>query len=107
MKTSPDDITVLLVGGGSIIASDTLAGVDKMIKPPFSSIANAVGAAMANGEPYSLPVLAYLLMYFGDEVAREVDTIEILAGRNLDEVVDSILFLEKNLFIYSLISRVL
>ncbi|TCD68757.1 hypothetical protein EIP91_009903 [Steccherinum ochraceum] len=70
MKTSPDDIHVLLVGGGSIISSDTLKGVAKITCPPFYSVANAVGAAMA-------------------KVAGEVDTIEILQGRNIVEVVDS------------------
>ncbi len=51
MKTSPEDITVLLVGGGSIIAPDELAGVRQIIRPPFFSVANAVGAAMAKGVP--------------------------------------------------------
>ncbi|KAI0674400.1 hydantoinase/oxoprolinase [Trametes maxima] len=71
MKTSPEDITVLLVGGGSIIAPDELAGVKEIIRPPFFSVANAVGAAMA-------------------KVAGEIDTIEFLAGRNIHTVVESI-----------------
>lgn len=49
MKTSPEDITVLLVGGGSIIAPDELEGVKEIIRPPFFGVANAVGAAMAKG----------------------------------------------------------
>ena len=49
MKTSPEDITILLVGGGSIIVPDALAGVKEIIRPPFFSVANAVGAAMAKG----------------------------------------------------------
>lgn len=49
MKTSPEDVTVLLVGGGGIIAPDTLQGVGKIIRPPFFDVANAVGAAMAKG----------------------------------------------------------
>ncbi|KAI9063547.1 DUF917-domain-containing protein [Trametes sanguinea] len=71
MKTSPEDITVLLVGGGSIIAPDELAGVKEIIRPPFFSVANAVGAAMA-------------------KVAGEIDTIEFLAGRDIHTVVESI-----------------
>ena len=51
MKTSPKDVTVLLVGGGSVIAPDQLRGVAKVIRPPFFSVANAVGAAMAKGHP--------------------------------------------------------
>ena len=31
MKTSPEDITVLLVGGGSIVAPDELAGVKEIV----------------------------------------------------------------------------
>ena len=47
MKTSPEDIHVLLVGGGSIICAEPLVGVAKITIPPFYSVANAVGAAMA------------------------------------------------------------
>ncbi|KAI0360591.1 DUF917-domain-containing protein [Trametes cingulata] len=71
MKTSPEDITVLLVGGGSIIAPDALVGVKEIIRPPFFSVANAVGAAMA-------------------KVAGEIDTIEFLAGRDIHTVVEAI-----------------
>ncbi|KAI0372037.1 DUF917-domain-containing protein [Pilatotrama ljubarskyi] len=71
MKTFPEDITILLVGGGSIIAPDELAGVKKIIRPPFFSVANAVGAAMA-------------------KVAGEIDTIEFLAGRDIHTVVEAI-----------------
>ncbi|TFY55280.1 hypothetical protein EVJ58_g8349 [Rhodofomes roseus] len=71
MKTSPEDITVLLVGGGSIIAPEQLAGVGEIIRPPFFGVANAVGAAMA-------------------KVAGEVDTIEILQGRDVHEVIEGI-----------------
>ncbi len=49
MKPSPEDIEVLLVGGGSIITPPGLRGVAKISRPPFYSVANAVGAAMARG----------------------------------------------------------
>ena len=52
MKTSPEDITVLLVGGGSIIAPPELTGVRESARPPYFSVANAVGAAMAKGQPF-------------------------------------------------------
>lgn len=52
MKTSPEDITVLLVGGGSIISPDVLAGVGEIIRPPYFGVANAVGAAMAKGKDH-------------------------------------------------------
>jgi N-methylhydantoinase A/oxoprolinase/acetone carboxylase beta subunit len=47
MKTSPEDIPVLLVGGGAIIAPDQLKGASRVIKPEWSGVANAIGAAMA------------------------------------------------------------
>ena len=47
MKTSPEDLPVLLVGGGAVIAPDTLKGASRVIKPKWSGVANAIGAAMA------------------------------------------------------------
>jgi anti-anti-sigma regulatory factor len=47
MKTSPEDLPVLLVGGGAIIAPDELIGASRVIKPEYSGVANAIGAAIA------------------------------------------------------------
>jgi DUF917 family protein len=47
MKTSPEPLPVLLVGGGSVVAPKTIHGVSKVIQPPFHSVANAVGAAIS------------------------------------------------------------
>ncbi|KAJ4990223.1 hydantoinase [Stagonosporopsis vannaccii] len=47
MKTSPEDLPVLLVGGGAVVAPDSLKGASRVIKPQWSSVANAIGAAMA------------------------------------------------------------
>jgi N-methylhydantoinase A/oxoprolinase/acetone carboxylase beta subunit len=47
MKTSPDDLPVVLVGGGAVIAPDSLKGASKVIKPQWSGVANAIGAATA------------------------------------------------------------
>ncbi|KAF1833289.1 hydantoinase [Decorospora gaudefroyi] len=47
MKTSPEDLPVLLVGGGAVIAPDELKGASRVIKPKWSGVANAIGAAMA------------------------------------------------------------
>ncbi|KAJ8119042.1 hypothetical protein OPT61_g108 [Boeremia exigua] len=47
MKTSPEDLPVLLVGGGAVVAPDRLKGASRVIKPQWSGVANAIGAAMA------------------------------------------------------------
>ena len=47
MKTSPEDLAVLLVGGGAVVAPDSLKGASRVIKPQWSGVANAIGAAMA------------------------------------------------------------
>ncbi|KAH8913122.1 hydantoinase [Coniochaeta sp. PMI_546] len=47
MKTSPADLPVLLVGGGAVIAPDTLLGASRVIKPRWAGVANAIGAAIA------------------------------------------------------------
>jgi hypothetical protein len=47
MKTSTQDVPVYLVGGGAILAPDSLKGVSKVHRFPFYDAANAVGAACA------------------------------------------------------------
>ncbi|TFY61253.1 hypothetical protein EVG20_g7127 [Dentipellis fragilis] len=47
MKTSADDISVLLVGGGAAITPDKLNGASHVIKPEYAGVANAIGAAIA------------------------------------------------------------
>ncbi|KAK1980094.1 hydantoinase/oxoprolinase [Colletotrichum cereale] len=47
IKTSPDPVPVLLVGGGAILSPESLKGASELIRPPFHDVANAVGAAIA------------------------------------------------------------
>ncbi len=47
MKTSAGDVTVILVGGGSILAPDALEGSDNVLRPENFGVANAVGSAIA------------------------------------------------------------
>ncbi|EGZ76828.1 DUF917-domain-containing protein [Neurospora tetrasperma FGSC 2509] len=47
MKTSPEDLPAILVGGGAVIAPDELQGASRVLKPRWSEVANAIGAAIA------------------------------------------------------------
>ncbi|WP_150274886.1 ROK family protein [Paenibacillus tepidiphilus] len=46
MKTSAGDVDVILVGGGSILVPEKLAGAARIIKPDHYDAANAIGAAL-------------------------------------------------------------
>src|SRR4051812_23755182 len=71
MKTSPDDLTVIMVGGGAIISPDGLQGASKVIKPRWSEVANAIGAATAR-------------------VSAVVDTIKSTESRTAQQLLDEI-----------------
>jgi hypothetical protein len=47
VKTKPGDVRAILVGGGSIVISDEIAGVEELIRPKYLEVANAVGAAVS------------------------------------------------------------
>lgn len=47
MKTSPEPGPVILVGGGTILVADNLAGASELIRPDHFPVANAIGAAIA------------------------------------------------------------
>lgn len=66
MKTSPADLPVVLVGGGAVIAPETLKGASRVVKPRYAGVANAVGAAMAG-------------------VSAVVDTVRSTAKRSVHE----------------------
>lgn len=71
MKTSPEPIPVVLVGGGAVIAPDTLHGASRVVKPNWSGVANAIGAATAR-------------------VSGVIDSVESTESRSKDEVVESV-----------------
>jgi len=71
MKTSPEDLPVLLVGGGAVIAPDELKGASRVIKPEWSGVANAIGAAMAR-------------------VSAVVDTVKSTEGKTTKELLEEI-----------------
>ncbi|KAM3425439.1 hypothetical protein BST61_g7385 [Cercospora zeina] len=47
IKTSPEPLPVLLVGGGAVLAPSLLKGASDLKLPPFHDVANAVGAAIS------------------------------------------------------------
>jgi N-methylhydantoinase A/oxoprolinase/acetone carboxylase beta subunit len=47
MKLVADDIPVVVVGGGSVLLGDHLDGASRVLRPAHASVANAVGAAIA------------------------------------------------------------
>jgi N-methylhydantoinase A/oxoprolinase/acetone carboxylase beta subunit len=47
MKTAAGAVPVILVGGGIILIGDQLSGVSELHRPEHASVANAIGAAIA------------------------------------------------------------
>jgi N-methylhydantoinase A/oxoprolinase/acetone carboxylase beta subunit len=67
MKTSADQLPVILVGGGAVLMWRDLPSASEVIRPENSGVANAIGAAIA-------------------QVGGEVDRIYAMEGRARDEV---------------------
>ncbi|KAK7417790.1 hypothetical protein QQZ08_011486 [Neonectria magnoliae] len=70
MKVSSAPVHVLLVGGGAMLVTEDLHGVDRCIRPIHQGAANAVGAAIA-------------------KVSGEIDIVEIPNGRSEKIVIDA------------------
>ncbi|MEK5231733.1 hydantoinase/oxoprolinase family protein [Lysinibacillus sp. FSL K6-0232] len=47
MKTSSEDVSLVLVGGGSIIVPEKIKGVSRIVKSEYGGVANAIGASIA------------------------------------------------------------
>ena len=47
VKLSQEDVPVVLVGGGSVLLEDSLAGASRVMRPEHAGVANAIGAAIA------------------------------------------------------------
>ncbi len=67
VKTSPADLPLIAVGGGSMLVPDHLPGASTVVRPEHSDCANAIGAAIA-------------------QVSGEVDRIWHLEGRSRESV---------------------
>lgn len=93
MKLSSDDVTVVLVGGGSVILPSTLRGAGKVLKPAHHAVANAIGSAISKVSGTFEKLVSY------DEYPRDValdmakeeaKTMAVKAGARIDtvEIVD-------------------
>jgi N-methylhydantoinase A/oxoprolinase/acetone carboxylase beta subunit len=71
MKTSKQDVPLVVVGGGSILSAAQVEGVSVVDRPGRFDVANAVGAALA-------------------AVSGEVDRVIRFDGRPRDEVIDEL-----------------
>jgi N-methylhydantoinase A/oxoprolinase/acetone carboxylase beta subunit len=69
MKTEAADLPLLVVGGGAILVDWQVQSVSNVLRPEFSSVANAVGAAIA-------------------QVSGEVERVVILNEANRDSILD-------------------
>lgn len=69
MKTSPEPVPVIVVGGGSILVPEDLEGASEVYKPDHYEVANAVGVAIA-------------------QVSGAVDRIYSLDDQSRDEAMD-------------------
>lgn len=47
MKTAAGDVPIIAVGGGHFLIGDDIRGAASVVRPPHASVANAVGAAIA------------------------------------------------------------
>jgi N-methylhydantoinase A/oxoprolinase/acetone carboxylase beta subunit len=69
MKTSAAPLPVILVGGGAILISETLPSASEVVRPRHATVANAIGAAVA-------------------QVGGEVDRVFSVEGMTRDAVLD-------------------
>lgn len=71
MKVSSEPVICLLVGGGAVLVTEDLDGVEQCLRPPHHDAANAVGAAIA-------------------KVAGDVDEIVIPSGQTESEMLQAV-----------------
>ena len=59
MKTSAEPVPLILVGGGSLLAADQVAGASETVVPVHAEVANAIGASIAQVSGETDRVFAY------------------------------------------------
>lgn len=78
IKTSNEDLPVILVGGGAILldSSTQLRGASKLIKPIFSDVANAVGAALSQVSGNVDRIYSLMEFLDQDKLSNEIEKIK-------------------------------
>lgn len=89
MKTSPEPGPVILVGGGTILVADNLAGASELIRPDHFPVANAIGAVIAQvgGETDRVFALADLSREAALDQARQEATEKAVAAGAVPDTV--------------------
>jgi N-methylhydantoinase A/oxoprolinase/acetone carboxylase beta subunit len=82
IKLRREDPQLIVVGGGSVLVGDRLAGVSRIVRPPDFDVANAVGAAIAqvSGEVDKIYPLAQ---------TTRVDAVKDAQWRAVEQAVDA------------------
>lgn len=71
MKPSSDPLPVILVGGGAMLVTESLAGTERVLRPEHAGVANAIGAAIAQIGGEAERLVSY------DSTAREEAITEV------------------------------
>lgn len=93
MKTSSEDVPVILVGGGSVLVPDQLKGASVVMRPDHFGVANAIGSAISqvSGQIERIFMIDELGREKTIQLAKELAIEEAVgAGANLEtiEIVD-------------------
>jgi N-methylhydantoinase A/oxoprolinase/acetone carboxylase beta subunit len=79
MKIGTGDVPLVLVGGGSILISDTIEGTTKTIIPDYADVANAVGAAISQVGVQVEKLVSYDHQNRDDTVAKAMQDVQRMA----------------------------
>jgi N-methylhydantoinase A/oxoprolinase/acetone carboxylase beta subunit len=83
LKTSPEPVPVIMVGGGALLFENQLAGASQVIRPEHAGVANALGAAISqvSGElDRVFPMDARTRLDVLDEAKAEASRLATAAG---------------------------
>ncbi len=77
IKTTSDDVPVVIVGGGSILLPEKLKGASRVVRPENFDVANAIGAAIS-------------------QISGSIDGVYDVAARGRDAVIEEVKEAAKN-----------